>query len=73
MIELAQHQIDALKHMHNGCILRGDVGSGKSRTALAYYYICVCQGMLEVNKKGSLREMKNSQGPFYYYNSKEER
>ena len=41
MVELAQHQIDALKKMHNGCILRGDVGSGKSRTALAYYYIKV--------------------------------
>ena len=64
MIELAQHQIDALKHMHNGCILRGDVGSGKSRTALAYYYICVCQGMLEVNKKGSLREMKTPRDLF---------
>lgn len=64
MIELAQHQIDALKNMHNGCILRGDVGSGKSRTALAYYYICVCQGMLEVNKKGSLREMKSPRDLF---------
>ena len=64
MIELAQHQIDALKKMHNGCILRGDVGSGKSRTALAYYYICVCKGMLEVNKKGSLREMKSPRDLF---------
>ena len=25
--------------MHNGCILNGDVGSGKSRTALYYYFL----------------------------------
>lgn len=31
-------QQEALKKMHNGCILCGDVGSGKSRTSLAYYY-----------------------------------
>ena len=58
MIELAQHQLDALGKMHNGCILRGDVGSGKSRTALAYYYIKVCEGMLKINNKGSLGKMK---------------
>lgn len=38
-IELKQHQYDAVKKMKNGCILCGDTGSGKSRTALAYYYI----------------------------------
>ena len=31
-------QVEAIENMHNGCILCGDVGSGKSRTALAYYY-----------------------------------
>ena len=38
-IQLADHQIQAIRKMHNGCILNGSVGSGKSRTALAYYYI----------------------------------
>lgn len=64
MVQLAQHQIDALKKMHNGCILRGDVGSGKSRTALAYYYISVCGGKLIINGKGSLGEMKTPRDLF---------
>ena len=38
-INLYDHQKKALAKMHDGCILCGDVGSGKSRTALAYYYI----------------------------------
>ena len=38
-INLSEYQLDAVSKMHNGCILNGGVGSGKSRTALAYYYI----------------------------------
>lgn len=38
-IQLYYYQREAIKKMKNGCILCGGVGSGKSRTALAYYYI----------------------------------
>lgn len=37
-ISLRDYQLDAVKRMKNGCILCGGVGSGKSRTSLAYYY-----------------------------------
>lgn len=35
---LYKYQLDAIAKMRNGCILCGGVGSGKSRTSLAYYY-----------------------------------
>ncbi len=38
-INLYEHQLDALKRMSNGCILNGGVGTGKSLTAIAYFYI----------------------------------
>lgn len=38
-IALYDYQIKSIQNMKNGCILCGGVGSGKSRTALAYYYL----------------------------------
>lgn len=37
-ISLYDYQLEAVEKMRNGCILCGGVGSGKSRTSLAYYY-----------------------------------
>lgn len=37
MVELDSYQKKAVSEMHNGCILCGKVGSGKSLTALFYY------------------------------------
>ena len=38
-LQLYDYQLDAVKRMKTGCILCGGVGSGKSLTALAYYYL----------------------------------
>ena len=37
-INLYDYQLDAIDRMRDGCILCGGVGSGKSRTSLAYYF-----------------------------------
>jgi ribonuclease HI len=45
--KLKPHQEEPLKKMHNGCVLNGDVGSGKTFTALAYFVLMVCGGALD--------------------------
>jgi hypothetical protein len=46
-IKLLDHQLDAVKRLKTGSILVGGVGSGKSLTALAYFYNQVCLGNSE--------------------------
>lgn len=58
MLELRDYQIDAINKLHNGSILCGSVGSGKSRTALAYYYISVCGGSMKINDDGEFNPMR---------------
>jgi hypothetical protein len=51
-VTLRDYQEDALNRMKNGCILNGGTGSGKSRTALAYYY---CQNGGELSACAYIR------------------
>lgn len=37
-VSMYDYQVDAINKMKNGCILCGGVGTGKSRTSLAYFY-----------------------------------
>lgn len=43
-LELFEHQKKAIRLLKTGSILRGGVGSGKSLTALGYYFIKECGG-----------------------------
>lgn len=52
MLELGLHQINAVREMHNGCVLKGGVGTGKSRTAIFYYWTRVVEGGVRTNGKG---------------------
>ena len=56
-VPMDDYQLDAIKKMHNGCILCGGVGSGKSRTSLAYYYAQNGGDLYDTSDK--LSRMKN--------------
>ena len=56
-VNLRPHQVEGVANMHNGCILYGDVGVGKTITSLAYYFERVCGGT--INKWGSMQTPKD--------------
>ena len=58
MITLDENQINALKKLSTGKVLWGGVGSGKSRTGLAYYF---------VQNKGSIDPYKDMENPTDLY------
>lgn len=57
-VDLHPHQIKVLEKLDNGKILCGDVGTGKSITSVAYFFLKECQGGIKLNGKGDWVEMK---------------
>jgi len=52
MTGLEPHQLKAIRELHDGCILRGGVGVGKTRVALVYFYVHIAHGLVKVNGVG---------------------
>lgn len=75
MIELYEHQKRAIEQLKNGSILNASVGTGKSRTALAYYWIKVCNNMtspkdlyiITTARKRDTYEWELEMAPFHIY------
>jgi hypothetical protein len=44
VVDFYPHQLKAIGEMHNGCVVRGGVGTGKTRTALGYFQLRVAGG-----------------------------
>ena len=57
-LQLFDHQRDVLDRILTGSILCGGTGSGKSITALYYWFVYECSGKLRANGQGGFAPMK---------------
>lgn len=58
LVDLYEHQKLAIEQLDTGKILCAGVGTGKSRTALAYFFIKECGGSLMINGVGEYKPMQ---------------
>lgn len=58
-IQLFDHQKEAIDQLQTGCILCGGVGTGKSITAIAYYFCRVCGGSIDDDNYIPMKEPKD--------------
>lgn len=56
-IELYSHQKEAIANLRNGCVLCGDVGTGKSRTAIVYFLLKVCKMRVPLSEEDKFCKM----------------
>lgn len=59
MFELDDYQLKAINNLRNGSILYASVGTGKSRTALGYYFFKECKGEIGKDYIPRLKEPKD--------------
>lgn len=60
-ISLYKHQREAVNSLRSGSILCGGVGTGKSRTALAYYFERICGGRVSERHRSALGRRREVQ------------
>lgn len=53
MVQLDKHQLEAIRALKSGNILVGGVGTGKTRTALAWWLFKVCNGQNQIATRNS--------------------
>lgn len=64
LVDLYEHQKLAIEQLTSGKILCAGVGTGKSRTALAYFFIKECGGSLMIDGKGEYKP-RQKEVPLY--------